>query len=436
MSFSLVSDSIETMKFKDYLSSLISKRKTNSSKSILPKSQRPSNLGQYEITTVDESSPSLINDRCSRTELLLARHAQLVNTIVRTRTSEKNSESSICQPRLSQILQGNSCRTYSSSSTMPHVNHHSMEDNPLWIKTRQRTKIRTNPWLKTTSVSSDYTDETLNHLKNDARQMSGLIHSESFPLTMLMGTVPSKTRNLHHSDSGHGFSLSSSRMIDSSSPDDVSIKDDTYHLSLSNGMRRSSEGIISFHGISLNNDNFVLPSKTSRYQRSSKARRSSTEHIRSSRRGYHEQYSINFDDIAEDRSYSPQQTNPFILPLDTNSGNLSPIETPTNSRTILQHMEEIEKEIRLIQNLDFESNDQVNDQRHSIHQQVDQWVDACLTDPKIGRPSQLLPAKNCEQDKSSSNKNVEIMTAFYLTSMPSEKLSPSQNSKPIRECPF
>lgn len=90
----------------------------------------------------------------------------------------------------------------------------------------------------------------------------------------------------------------------------------------------------------------------------------------------------------------------------------SPTLTKTNSRAILKHIEEIENEIRLIKNLDLADDDdeyvlsphaypeedfdfddetnhhhqqrkddddeEIRDDRQSIYEQVDQWVEKCL----------------------------------------------------------
>jgi hypothetical protein len=139
----------------------------------------------------------------------------------------------------------------------------------------------------------------------------------------------------------------------------------------------------------------------------------------------------------------------------------SPNLTKTNSRAILKHIEEIENEIRLIKNLDLanddddddeyilsphaypeedidlenDNNDAEEDERQSIYEQVDQWVEKCLN---TNNPATLLHTEcdhlsntikdyvvcvcpNEEQQTSSiftPQKTTKVMTAFYLSSTP------------------
>ena len=192
----------------------------------------------------------------------------------------------------------------------------------------------------------------------------------------------------------------------------------------------------------------------------------------------------------------------------------SPTLTKANSRAILKHIEEIENEIRLIKNLDLandsnnvdedeyilsphaypeddidlvdeindnieeEQQQEIKDGRHSIYEQVDQWVEKCLntTNNNTNNPATLLHnecdhlsntikdyvvcvCSNDDRQTStipippSSPTTTKIMTAFYLSSMPGRttkrtssfideplKLEKSQTVahqlKPIHECPF
>jgi hypothetical protein len=186
----------------------------------------------------------------------------------------------------------------------------------------------------------------------------------------------------------------------------------------------------------------------------------------------------------------------------------SPTLVKTNSRAILKHIEEIENEIRLIKNLDLtndddddeyvlsphaypeedidlgdendnnnepaaeEEEDKIKDERKSIYEQVDQWVEKCLNTPNnSNNPATLLHTEcdhlsdtikdyvvyvcsNDDQQTSSiptPQKSTKLMTAFYLSSIPIRttkrtssdeplKLENAQtgknNLKSIHECPF
>ena len=82
------------MKIKEYLNSLILRRKsTTSSKSDKSKSHNASISStdcHYEICGYEDSN----NDHHSRTQILLNRHAQLVNTIVGIRSQQQENSSS------------------------------------------------------------------------------------------------------------------------------------------------------------------------------------------------------------------------------------------------------------------------------------------------------------------------------------------------------
>jgi len=189
----------------------------------------------------------------------------------------------------------------------------------------------------------------------------------------------------------------------------------------------------------------------------------------------------------------------------------SPTLAKTNSRAILKHIEEIENEIRLIKNLDLtndddddeyvlspraypeedidlgdenddnnndpvvEEEDKIKDERKSISEQVDQWVEKCLNTPNnSNNPTTRLHTEcdhlsntikdyvvyvcsNDDQQTSSipstPQKSTKLMTAFYLSSIPIRttkrtssfidnplKLENAQtvknHLKSIHECPF
>jgi hypothetical protein len=303
------------MKFKDYLNSLVSKRKSNASSSksqhkpINPKKlQEPTTSTDchYDICGYEDVNGTAPDDQHSRTQVLLARHAELVNTIVETRTSHDNTFPSCPQcrishqqspvipplppplpPKLSFDQQTSfSNRNYSSTLATcsprrecQHYHHHQQQQYPhhhthllssqystpnpsvissssssLWTTTtnlskKQRSRIRTNPWIGNTSTNTRpstfiesspvFDDRTPPLLQPEyfiydptfRSSPLGLIHSESFPQTTSNGNihltnpppppppapVPTSSIILHQSDSGHGFSLASSRVIDSSS---------------------------------------------------------------------------------------------------------------------------------------------------------------------------------------------------------------------------
>jgi hypothetical protein len=245
----------------------------------------------------------------------------------------------------------------------------------------------------------------------------------------------------------------------------------------------------------------------------------------SSSRSIDDHFSVEFEEILEnERSYkqrkdkqsstrlvsptslSPRKS-PFILPLDDTNMKLSsppppplifsPTLTKTNSRAILKHIEEIENEIRLIKNLDLANNDdddeyvlsphaypeedidlgddiddnkdeeKIKDNRESIYEQVDQWVEKCLNTSKnsgnrlhaecdhlsntIKDYVGCICSNNDQQTSSIPAPSAELMTAFYLSSTPTRitkrtssfidqplKLENTETShlKSIHECPF
>ena len=294
----------------------------------------------------------------------------------------------------------------------------------------------------------------------DPISSSGLTHSESFPQTVSNGNIHSTNPSnvvLHQSDSGQGFSISSSRMIDSSSPDNTSSdgpvldekhRREQYYFSKTNSSDKKRRGKQS--------------SVQSRFQRPSSIRtvtspRKPNYPARSSSpRSRNDHFSIEFEDIVENdrlnksRSSSARKS-PFILPLEET--NIPPLKK-TNSHTILKHIEEIENEIRMIKNLNLDPDEQIfssnNGERQSIHEQVDQWIEERLTTSTPQHPTALVHKPNpnyvlCvfsdkNQQASSSSlsklpKKPEIMTAFYLSSIPTKSTTHFQ---PIatHECPF
>ena len=486
------------MKLKDYLNSLVSKRKStstssskNQQKSTLAKAHHPptsSTDGQYEICASED-------DHHSRTHVLLARHAHLVNTIVRTRTTSQKTEISCSQCHLVHPSEHNDHRPYSSTLAMPHSEQYpsscyptliSSSNQSLWTKTRQRSKIRTNPWIKTASLThhNSQVDYSIPHPIVSA----GLIHSESFPQTILTGTshsvnppIPARNIVLRQSDSGQGFSLASSRMIDSSSPDDASTVEDQQQqlhfssLSMRNSKRSSNvEQYFSPPSTSADSHSFVVRGKKSRYVKPSRAKRtspnrSSIDRNRHSPRLQADQYSMDFEEIVENRRPSQVRPSPFILPLaetDLNSSSLpyAPPITPVHSRTILKHIEDIENEILLMKNLNIEpvhpsAGYACDTDRQSIHEQVNQWIEACLTtattmetNPSTDVHTERDRLANTKEDypigtrsineherfgAAKGKEDTELMTAFYLTSMSiSKRTVTTAPVKSTLECPF
>ena len=315
------------MKFKDYLNSLVSKRKTNTTtskshqKSMHKKSHHELTTStdcHYDICAYEDVNGIVTDDQRSRTQVLLARHAELVNIIVGTRSSNDNTFSSCSQCRMShqpspvippplpppissklaleQQISFSNCNYSSTLATSSPCrecqNHHHHEPqqqqkshhisspystpNPSAISsssnslltatttmtnlsTKQRSRIRTNPWIGTSSTNNR-SSTVIEPSNGFHRQISppippsshpeygiydptfgaspsGLIHSETFPQTTSNGNThltnspqspqpiavpmstpaPVSTVILHQSDSGHGFSLPSSKAIDSSS---------------------------------------------------------------------------------------------------------------------------------------------------------------------------------------------------------------------------
>lgn len=312
------------MKFKDYLQSLVSRRKsigsTNRPETKLNHSgNKAAENGtfvdcHYDVCGYEDVNNLLPDDQHSRTHILLSRHAELVSNIVESRsvpTQETNIPHSCMQCRISNSHSTNVRspmpppppplppklifdqsislfnRNYSSTlatcsprrecqqmTSMKLVNSQYSTPNPsvissssgsLWTTTntsrKQRSRIRTNPWIGTNTnqnrtsafiespgtshskiIDHDVQPEYSVYDPTFQSPTSGLIHSESFPQTtsngnihiitsnvqtvnapkiMIVPTKSIKTKTsstvLHRSDSGHGYSLSSSRMINSSS---------------------------------------------------------------------------------------------------------------------------------------------------------------------------------------------------------------------------
>ncbi|CAF0972808.1 unnamed protein product [Rotaria sordida] len=507
------------MKLKEYLNSLVSRRKNKTpSKSHKPKSHHQSISStdcHYEICEYDNVNNRIsIDNQHSRTQMLLTRHAQLVNTIIGIRSQENLCSSCPhCQifhqsQEKNFILNHNYSNTLATSSPCRECQQNSTiissSNNSLCTKIRQRSKIRTNPWIPTIRIS-----QPENYSIHDPKSSSTLIHSESFPQTISNGNIHSiKPSNiiLHQSDSGHGFSLSSSRVIDSSSPDnissDVPVLDEKQHVSYTNHIEQHCPSKTTIPS----DKKRKIKSIQSRYQRSLNTRISNNPK-KSINHNYHsrssspplsnDHFSVEFEEIVENeyshKQKSLTQKSPFILPLDEIDVKLSsplsilystPTLNKTNSRTILNHIEEIENEIRMITNLNFNNDEQIHlstiyskeNEKQSIHEQVNQWVEQCLTtynnnNNNNNYSTNLLHTQCnhlsntlkdyvvcvCSNDNyetlilPKSQSKTELMTAFYLTSIPTIKrsfslrdqslqLSKSQtitkDAKFMHECPF
>ncbi|CAF2412693.1 unnamed protein product [Rotaria sp. Silwood2] len=500
------------MKLKEYLNFLVSRRKSNaSSKSHKPKSHHQSISStdcHYEICGYDDVNRVPMDNHHSRTEMLLTRHAQLVNTIIGIRSQENLCSSCPHCRILHQSQEKNLSLNHNYSSTLATSNPRreyqqnqtiiSSSNNSLWTKTRQRSKIRTNPWINTIRTSQP------EYFIHDPKLSSTLIHSESFPQTISNGNIHSINPSnivLHQSDSGHGFSLSSSRVIDSSSPDNTSIDgpllDEKQHGSYTNHVEQYFPSKAT---IPSDKKRKIRPIQ-SRYQRSLNTRISSSPK-KSINRNYHsrsssprlsnDHFSIEFEEIVENEHSHKQKSSirksPFILPLDETDVKLSsPLPTlystatlkKTNSRVILNHIEEIENEIRMMTTLNFDHDEHMHssniypkeNEKKFIQEQVNQWVEQCLTTNKNNNSTNLLHTQ-CDNlsntlkdyvvcvcpndnDKASilpkSQNKTELMTAFYLSSIPTIKRTFSlldqslQQSKSrtmtkdfkfMHECPF
>ncbi|CAF4681031.1 unnamed protein product [Rotaria sp. Silwood1] len=505
------------MKLKEYLNFLVSRRKSNaSSKSHKPKSHHQSLSStdcHYEICGYDDVNKVSIDNHHNRTEMLLTRHAQLVNTIIGIRSQENLCSSCSHCRMLQQSQEKNLSLNHNYSSTLATSNPRrecqsnqtmlSTSNNSLWTKTRQRSKIRTNPWINTIRTSQ------AEYSIHGPKSSSTLIHSESFPQTISNGNIHSINPSniiLHQSDSGHGFSLSSSRIIDSSSPDITSIDgpllDDKQNISYTNHIEQYIPSEIK----TPSDKKRKIRSIQSRYQRSLNTRTSSSSkksmnhnyHSRSSSpRLSNDHFSIEFEEIVENehthKQKSPIRKSPFILPLDDTDVKLSsPLPIlystatlkKTDSHTILNHIEEIENEIRMMTNLKFDNDEQIHsstiiypkeDEKRFIQEQVNQWVEQCLTannnNNNNNHSTNLLHTKCehlsntlkdyvvcvCSNDDyetstlpKSQNEN-ELMTTFYISSISTIKRTLSlldqslQQSKSrtitkdfkfMHECPF
>lgn len=453
------------MKLKEYLNSLVSRKK----KSTSPKTYKPTSHHQsissadchYEICGYEDIGNVSTETQPSRTEVLLSRHAHLVDTIVGIRSQENLSSScSHCRmlhPSHEQTLP----LPHTYSSTLATCNPHrenqnqttiSSSNNSLWTNVRQRSKIRTNPWIQTTrTFQPEYSIY-------EPIKASTLIHSESFPQTISnvnMKGVKQSNKILHHSDSGHGFSLTSSRAIDSSSSDNTSSDgpslDDKQHTSYMNpneqylpvkpticsARKRRLNKIIQARYT--NSSNIRVPTPIRPMNRNPYSNSVSPRLV-------NDRFSMEFEEIVENeyspKQQSPPQRSPFILPLDSTT------LQKTNSRTILKHIQEIENEIQMIKNLNFGHDSHIlssaifaqENEQQSIHEKVDQWVEECLTTNQNHAAKLLHTELNhlsntmqdyvgcvCpnDDDKISSSpqpeKDTEVMTAFYLTTLPMMK---------------
>ncbi|CAF0937959.1 unnamed protein product [Didymodactylos carnosus] len=207
-----------------------------------------------------------------RTKLLLARHAQLVNTIIGQR-----NESSFCNhhsylpgtPRISALppplppkndfYNSNSsvavsnrnyygtlatcsprrecCAQYSTTNSKSSNNDNNT--NSWSTSSKQRTRIKTNPWIHSPkwcrpTPSTCLCPTAVDYCLYDPSVGNSLPHSESYPKTVLEQLHQTKKQQqqenspivivnpkvatvLHQSDSGQGFSLSSIGEINSSS---------------------------------------------------------------------------------------------------------------------------------------------------------------------------------------------------------------------------
>ncbi|CAF3406838.1 unnamed protein product [Rotaria socialis] len=303
----------------------------------------------YDICSYEDINGTVTDDQHSRTQVLLARHAELVNTIVGTRSPHDNTLSSCSQCRILQqaspvippplppplppkllLEQQTSFSNRNYSSTLAtcsprrecqhhHLRHHchhhqqqqqqslhhpthlnssqystpnpsiiSSSNSSLWTTTtslskKQRSKIRTNPWIGNTLLNnrSSIFIEPPDLCQHQASPLiprisqpeysiydptfrtspSALMHSESFPITtsntntnltsspspprppVVPTPAPASSVILHQSDSGHGFSLSSSRVIDSSSSSSASSSSPSPSNS-SLGNNTSSDGVL------------------------------------------------------------------------------------------------------------------------------------------------------------------------------------------------
>ncbi|CAF1410805.1 unnamed protein product [Rotaria magnacalcarata] len=503
------------MKLKEYFSSLVSRRKSNaSSKSHKPKAQHQSISSadcHYEICGYEETNNDPIDNRYTRTEMLLTRHAQLVNTIIGMRSQENMCSTSCSNCRLFHPVQEPNIylnRHYSSTLATCKPSREcqnqaiiSSSNTSISTKTRQRSRIRTNPWIQSSRISKP------EHSLYEPTSLSTLIHSESFPQTISNGNIHAINQSnikFHQSDSGHGFSLSSSRAIDSSSsPDNTSIEGILFDEKQNALYTNQTEP--HFHSkttMSSDNRRKMKKSAQARFQRSSNTR-ISTSPKRSVNQNHHshsssprlsnDHFSIEFEEIVENayphKQQSPTRKSSFILPLgETNVKSVSSLSIlcsppvtnliKTNSRTILRHIEEIENEIRMIKNLNFDDYksmdlsiaDSKEGQQQTMLEEVDQWVENVLATTENNSPNLLHTECNhlsnmmkdyvacvCSNDIYStslmpkSQSKTEIMTAFYISTIPAIKqvFSYSDQSldrsksqtirndlKFIYECPF
>ncbi|CAF3442524.1 unnamed protein product [Rotaria socialis] len=474
------------MKLKEYFSSLVSRRKSNaSSKYHKPKAHHQSISStdcHYEICGYEETNNDPLDNRYTRTEMLLTRHAQLVNTIIGIRSQENLCSTSCSNCRLFHPIQEPNVylsRHYSSTLATRKPSRESQNqaiisssNTSISTKTRQRSRIRTNPWIQTSRISKPE-----DSIYEPPSSLSTLIHSESFPQTISNGNIHAINQSnvkFHQSDSGHGFSLSSSRAIDSSSsPDNTSIDgilfDEKQNVLYTN---QTEQYFHSKTTTSSDNTRKIKRSAQARFQRSSNTR-ISTSPKRSVDQNHHshsssprlsnDHFSIEFEEIVENayphKLQSPTRKSPFILPLDeTNvklASSLSILHPPpvtnlikTNSRTILRHIEEIENEIRMIKNLNFDDDksidlsivDSKEGQRQTMYEEVDQWVENFLTTAENDSLNFLHTECNhlsntmkdyvacvCSNDTYStssvpkSQSKTEIMTAFYISTVPAIK---------------
>ena len=481
------------MKLKEYLNSFISRRKRNSSsKSHKTKSHHESislTNCQQEIRGCEDTNEILIGNHQNRTQTLLNQHVQVVNAILGRQTYANPYFSCIHCRGTHRSKQSNLSLNRNHSSILEtcnpeceyqHQTINSLNNNFLSRKVKQRSKIRTNPWIKTTRILQSKCSIY------DSISSLTLTHSESFPPIISFESIHVNNLSnviLHQNDSKHGFSWSNSRFIDSSSLDsmnsEVSLLDErqrvqyTYHTeqyshcqmtNLSDNKTSVPKSSLFCHQRSSNIPIFSSKKSLDRkYYSVSSLSRFINDYFLNELEGIIENEHLHTPQI-------PTQDSLFILPLDETNIKFSsaiPISSPKILRKTNSHamFKQLEDDIQIIKNLNYELIEQISSfaiypkevKRQSIHEQVDQWIDECLTNS--GNTSGVLyrttynrlsnirevgsthASLNDTKETSSvpklqKQKETEAMTTLYISSVSPTKciFSSADQSLPTLQC--
>ncbi|CAF3552437.1 unnamed protein product [Adineta steineri] len=489
------------MKFKDYLNSLVSRRKSStSSKSHHPiihkKNTQESTTSadcHYDICGYEDINGIVSNDQHSRTQILLAPPAPTTSSVILHQSDSGHGFSLSSSRVINSSLSSTSTSSSSSSSpSSPPPSSSSPDDTSAdGILSNNKQSYRQKKLKKKTSSTSP-----LSRKKSPARNINIEQNFCSNTISSDGGSLTRRTKT-HQIPSTNSAQYRYQRSLGVRKPSPIKTSIDRKHSKQQHSHSSSSQSI---------DDHFSLEFEEI------------LENERSCKQRKDKQFST--------KSISPTES-PFILPLDEINKKItsppSPIVftstlTKTNSRAILKHIEEIENEIRLIKNLDIANNGEdeevqeqeedddedeeyiisphaypeedidledennndieevvIQDGRQSIYDQVDQWVEKCLTTTATTTNNNSSSTRLhtecdhlsktikdyvvcvCPNDNQQTipipEQTTQLMTAFYLSSIPTrttkrtssfiaepvkleESQTVTQHLKSIHECPF